>query len=66
MSDSKKGPREEIEPTEGDKRYTHRDDDGTFGHQVDEGRSKAADQQHDAENESTPGHGDQGDRKPEK
>lgn len=66
MSDSRKGSREEIEPAEDDTRYTHRDDGGQFSHQVDEGASSAADQQHDAENESTPGHGDQGDRKPEK
>lgn len=63
MSDSKSGPREKIEPAEGDSRYTHRDDAGQFAHQVDVGDSSAADQQHDAENESTPGHGDQGDRK---
>lgn len=49
MSDSKSGPREKIEPTEGDARYTHRDDDGQFSHQVDVGQSHAADQQHDAE-----------------
>lgn len=65
MSDSKPrgdGKRELVEPTEGDKRYADRDGDGKFTHQVDVGRSHAEDQRHDAENESTPGRGDQGDR----
>lgn len=57
------GKRELIEPQEGDKRYVRRDEQGRFDEVEDVGRSLAQDQKRDAKNESTPGHGDRGDRK---
>lgn len=41
------GKREKIGTRAGDKRYTHRGDDGQFAHQVDAGHSHAADQTRD-------------------
>ncbi|MCC2546211.1 hypothetical protein LJY25_07125 [Hymenobacter sp. BT175] len=55
--------RELIEPNEGDKRYTRRNEDGTFKEMEDVGRASAQDQKRDAKNTSTPGQGDKGDRK---
>ena len=55
--------RELIEPNKGDKRYVRRNADGTFGEQVDVGRSSAADQRVDAKAVAKPGQGDRGDRK---
>src|SRR3546814_5705409 len=47
-----------------DARYVRRDDEGKFTEdQVDVGRSSAADQRRDAENDTKPGQGDKGDRK---
>ena len=45
-------------------RYVRRDEQGQFTEdQVDVGRSHAADQRQTAENDTTPGQGDKGDRK---
>ena len=55
--------RELIEPTEGDKRYVRRDEEGRFKESDDVGRSLAQDQKREAENETTKGQGDRGDRK---
>ena len=55
--------REELEPHAGDKRYVRRDDQGQFKTEVDEGRSLAADQRHEAKHEAKPGQGDRGDHK---
>ncbi len=56
------GKRELIEPNEGDKRYVRRDEDGKFTESDDVSRSLSQDQKRDAENKSTPGQGDKGDR----
>lgn len=53
----------ELIDTGNDKRYVRRDEDGKFKESVDVGRSSAADQRQDAENEAKPGEGDKGDRK---
>jgi hypothetical protein len=55
--------RELIEPNEGDRRYVRRDEEGKFDESVDVSRSHSQDVRRDAENESKPGYGDQGDRK---
>ena len=55
--------RELIEPTEGDKRYVRRDEEGRFKESDDVGRALAQDQKREAENETTKGQGDRGDRK---
>jgi hypothetical protein len=62
MSNEGSSKRELIEPHEGDKRYVRRDDSGQFAESDDVSRSLAQDQKRDAENESTPGQGDRGDR----
>ena len=54
--------RELIEPTEGDKRYVRRDENGQFDEVEDVGRSSAQDQKRDSKTESKPGQGDKGDR----
>jgi hypothetical protein len=55
--------RELIEPTDGDKRYVRRDDQGQFTtDQTDVGKSSAADQRQHAKTPATPGQGDRGDR----
>ena len=54
--------RELIEPSDGDKRYVRRDDEGRFKEVEDVGRSSAQDQRRDSETESKPGEGDRGDR----
>jgi hypothetical protein len=54
--------RELIEPTEGDKRYVRRDENGQFDEVDDVGRSLSQDQKRDAETKSKPGQGDKGDR----
>ena len=53
--------RELIEPTEGDKRYVRRDDDGQFSESDDLNRSLSQDDRQNAETTSKPGQGDQGD-----
>ena len=58
----KKRDRELID-TEKDKRYVRRDDRGQFQESDDVGRSTAQDQKRDAENTTTKGQGDRGDRK---
>lgn len=55
------GKRELIEPTEGDKRYVRRDEDGEFESEVDLHRSLSQDDQHNAQQTSKPGQGDHGD-----
>ena len=55
--------RELIEPHKGDKRYVRRNEDGTFGEQVDVGKSLAADRRVHAKTVAKPGQGDRGDRK---
>ena len=55
--------RELIEPTEGDKRYVRRDEEGKFKEVDDVGRSLTQDRRREAENEAERGHGDRGDRK---
>ena len=55
------GKRELIEPTEGDKRYVRRDEDGKFESEVDLNRSLSQDDKHNAKQTSKPGQGDRGD-----
>ena len=55
--------RELIEPNEGDKRFTRRDEKGQFTEQDDVGRSLSQDQKTDAKTESKSGQGDKGDRR---
>ncbi len=57
------GKRELIEPNEGDKRFVRRDEEGKFTESDDVSRSLSQDQKRDAENTTTPGQGDKGDRK---
>ena len=55
--------RELIEPNEGDKRYTRRNEKGEFtDSQDDVGRSLSQDQRTDAKTEVKKGQGDRGDR----
>jgi len=54
--------RELIEPTEGDKRFVRRDEEGKFKESDDVGRSLSQDQKRDAKTQSEPGQGDKGDR----
>ena len=54
--------RELIEPHPEDKRYVRRNADGTFGEEVDVGKSSAADQRQHSGQKSKPGQGDRGDR----
>ena len=55
--------REIIEPTEGDKRYIRRDENGRFTtDQVDVKRSLRADRKRSAKRSARAGHGDTGDR----
>lgn len=56
------GKRERIEPNEGDVRFVRRDEQGRFDEVEDAGRSMSQDRKRSAENESTPGQGDRGDR----
>lgn len=56
------GKRELID-TGNDKRYVRRDEQGRFDEVVDVGRSLSQDQKRKAENTTTPGYGDRGDRK---
>ncbi len=56
------GKRELID-TGTDKRYVRRDEEGKFSESDDVGRSLSQDRKRDAETESKPGYGDQGDRK---
>lgn len=57
------GKRELIEPNPGDKRYVRRDENGRFDEVEDVDRSLAQDQKRQAKSDSTPGHGDRGDRR---
>lgn len=55
--------RELIEPTEGDKRYVRRDENGQFtDDQADVGKSLAADRRQHSKTPAKPGQGDRGDR----
>ena len=56
------GKRELID-TGNDKRYVRRDEQGRFDEVVDKGRADSQDRKRDAENTTTSGHGDRGDRK---
>ena len=63
-SDMPDRKRELIEPTEGDKRYIRRDEEGKFTEdQVDVGRSLSQDRKQEAKADAKPGQGDKGDRK---
>ena len=56
--------RELIEPNEGDKRYTRRDEQGRFTKEQDDvGRSLSQDRRKEAKTEAKKGQGDRGDRK---
>jgi hypothetical protein len=55
--------REVIEPQTGDKRYVRRDEKGRFHEVEDVGRSLTQDRKRRAQNASTRGQGDRGDRK---
>jgi hypothetical protein len=57
--------RELIEPNPGDKRFVRRDESGKFKEVEDVGRSLSQDRRRKADNPSTKGQGDKGDRKPE-
>ena len=56
------GKRELID-TGTDKRYVRRDEQGRFDEVVDKGRADSQDRKRDAENTTTSGHGDRGDRR---
>jgi hypothetical protein len=60
--DSTMSGKRELIDTGTDKRYVRRDEEGKFEESVDVGRSLSQDRKRDAENESKPGYGDQGDR----
>jgi hypothetical protein len=53
----------ELIDTGSDKRYTKRNDDGTFKESDDVSRSQSGDVQQHAKTTVKPGHGDQGDQK---
>jgi hypothetical protein len=55
--------REKIEPNPGDTRFVRRDEEGKFTEQDDAGRSLSQDRKREAENDTTPGQGDKGDRR---
>jgi hypothetical protein len=56
------GPREQIQPHPGDKRYVRRDDEGHFtSDQVNLNRSLSADDRHHARNVVPEGQGNRGD-----
>ena len=55
--------RELLEPTDGDKRYVRRNDDGTFQESDDVGRSLSQDVKQHAKTEVESGQGDRGDQK---
>ena len=55
------GKRERID-TGRDSRYVRRDEQGQFKEVEDVGRASTQDRTRDAENQSTPGRGDRGDR----
>jgi hypothetical protein len=54
--------RELIEPHKGDKRYVRRDETGHFNHEVDVGRSPAADRRRRSSAAAKNGQGERGDR----
>lgn len=54
--------RERID-TGNDKRYIRRDEQGKFRESVDVGRSSAQDQRRNAQNDTSKGQGDRGDRR---
>ena len=53
----------ELIDTGNDKRYVRRDEQGRFDEVEDKGRADAQDRKRDAENTTTSGQGDRGDRK---
>jgi hypothetical protein len=56
--------RELLEPNDGDKRYTRRNDEGEFTESQDDvGRSLRQDRRTEAETEVEKGQGDRGDRR---
>ena len=57
------GGKRELIDTGNDKRYVRRDEQGRFDEVVDKGRADAQDRKRDAENTTTSGQGDRGDRK---
>ena len=57
------GGKRELIDTGTDKRYVRRDEQGRFDEVVDKGRADAQDRKRDAENTTTSGQGDRGDRK---
>ena len=57
------GGKRELIDTRNDKRYVRRDEQGRFDEVVDKGRADVQDRKRDAENTTTSGHGDRGDRK---
>ena len=57
------GGKRELIDTRNDKRYVRRDEQGRFDEVVDKGRADSQDRKRDAENTTTSGHGDRGDRK---
>lgn len=61
MPEKKKGDRELIDTTR-DKRYVRRNEQGQFEESDDIGRSQASDQKRDADNTTSKGQGDRGDR----
>ncbi len=56
------GGKRELVDTGTDKRYVRRDEHGRFDESEDKGRADAQDRKRDAENTTTSGQGDRGDR----
>ena len=56
------GGKRELVDTGTDKRYVRRDEHGRFDESDDKGRADAQDRKRDAENTTTSGQGDRGDR----
>ena len=57
------GGKRELIDTRNDKRYVRRDEQGRFDEVVDKGPADSQDRKRDAENTTTSGHGDRGDRR---
>lgn len=62
MADKKREDKRELIDTGSDKRYVHRNDDGTFKESEDVGRSLSQDVRQHAKTKVKPGHGDRGDQ----
>jgi len=62
MPDKKREDKRELIDTGTDKRFVHRNDDGTFRESEDVGRSLAQDVRQHAKTKVKPGHGDRGDQ----